>query len=184
MINTFLYMTFYALMKMLHRERVHLFVWLLVVVSISTWVPNLSFSPALFTALDMNVAACRAEYICRGRRYISSSWASPTSFLRPPSPSCSTSPASSLTTLITTVPCHLLSIPSSFSLTARVMAPDIWHFLSAVGLASVAMLCYVLDFGLEYVVFTPIVRTRPLTHVLMVISQRPAQGAAFVLVVV
>ena len=56
MINTFLYMTFYALMKMLHRERVHLFVWLLVVVSISTWVPNLSFSPALYTALDINVA--------------------------------------------------------------------------------------------------------------------------------
>jgi hypothetical protein len=68
------------------------------------------------------------------------------------------------------------------------MSPDIWHFLSAVGLASVAMLCYVLDFGLEYVVIitpiTPFVRTRPLTHVLMVISQRPAQGAAFVLVVV
>ena len=69
------------------------------------------------------------------------------------------------------------------------MAPDIWHFLSAVGLASVAMLSYVLDFGLEYVAFTsfplpPCVFPHRLVCVLMVTSQRSAQGAASVLVVV
>lgn len=100
MINTFLYMTFYALMKMLHRERVHLFVWLLVVVSISTWGTALYFFQLGVT--DKFLTPAESKLLNK--------------------------------------PCVLFNFFDYH---------DIWHFLSAVGLASVAMLCYVLDFGLD-----------------------------------
>lgn len=38
MINTFLYMTYYGIMKMIHREKLHFYVWALVILSIATWV--------------------------------------------------------------------------------------------------------------------------------------------------